>query len=113
MKKFLAFLGLMALVIGQIAIAQHYVAHPEHGLYEIGQSAQADQPSSEHRDGAAKHKCPECLLAKALQIFLPAAPVIDIAPIELTSVFTTEDTGFALVQTRTSHQPRAPPVFLI
>ncbi len=114
-RKLISIWALLALMLGQVALAQHSATHIDHGISLEFVSSHSDDYTHDHndREEGNKHQCPECVLTKALQTAFYNAS---------TTLFPASQTG-ATVQTYQSFKvainryktnaPRAPPVVLI
>lgn len=112
-KKFISLFALLALMLGQVAVAQHSAAHVDHGFIVQISSAHDDCNKSSHEDKESQHNCPECALQKTLQVALYHTPTVFIAPNETESL-TLYSTSFKLIKhLRETNAPRAPPVIFI
>ena len=113
-KRFIAVWALLAIMLGQVALAQHNAAHIEH-IFSQEKIASHDGHDDHHHDQEdnQKHECHECALIQSLQSAFYNAPAllsIDVKaePLTIPAPF------YIIVGSHyKSNPPRAPPFILI
>lgn len=101
--------ALVALLAGQIALAQHSAVHPDHSLVSLQTQHEGDPPEQ----GTHKKVCPECLLSKSLQTAYIAQTGTVLVDLASEQILATPTPLFLAGFIRTAHHPRGPPAFLI
>ena len=104
--------ALLALMLGQVTLAQHSASHIDHGFSHVV-SSHADHDEHHNDKDEKKHECPECLLTKSLQTAFYNTPfTLSFVPQVKTLVLQQRLSVVSLKQYN-SNTPRAPPATLI
>lgn len=105
--------ALLALMLGQVALAQHSASHIEHGFsQEI--VASHDAGDTHHHDKKnKKHDCPECLLTKSLQTAFYNAATISVVTSGSKTLALPKQSYLIVERPYRANAPRAPPTILI
>jgi len=113
----------MAMMIGQIVIAQHHSAHvsderPQetHNIAHVGDVHGYVSHGHDHHDNDEEkneHSCPECLLSQSLQIAFHNAPVTLFGNLTSEGSATFTQQSVVIGSYYNPNTPRAPPVALI
>jgi len=103
----------MAMMVGQIVIAQHHSAHVSSSFSEdchVEHDAHHDE-----KDGPrhSKNECPECLLSQTLNIALYNTTTTLFLNIEPHSLAGYEQSSIVVGSYYNPNAPRAPPIALI
>lgn len=111
-KKSISVWALLALIFGQLILAQHNAVHIEHGFSQEIASFH-DGHKHDHDEEEKEHQCPECLLTETLNIgFYHHSTIVFMVP--TTSGFTLQEKSDYILSARyQANLPRAPPVVLI
>lgn len=111
LKKFVSLWALLALLLGQVALAQHSANHTDHGVsFELSSSHSDDH---DHQEKSKKHQCPECVLTKSLQTAFYNAPVTLSFNFRTEVLLPQQYFIVTAVNHYNSNSPRAPPAILI
>lgn len=110
-RKFISLWALLALMLGQIALAQHSAAHIDHGIsFEF---AFSHDDNHDHQEENEKHQCPECVLTKSLQTaFYNASTTLFFAS-QTDSLIPVYQFRTIIIDRYQANSPRAPPSILI
>ncbi len=119
-RKFISLWVLLALMLGQVALAQHSASHIEHGFSQetvasndIHNNHNHNHDKHNHDKDNKKHECPECLLTKSLQTAFYNAPITLNFSLQAEAVVFTTRIPTVFVNHYNSNTPRAPPTVLI
>lgn len=112
-RKLVSIWALLALMLGQVTLAQHSASHIDHGFSQEITVSHNLCDEHQHDKEDQKHECPECLLTKSLQAAFYNTPVT-LAFALKSEVLRPQQYSVATVVNRyNSNSPRAPPVTLI
>lgn len=113
-RKFISVWALLALMVGQVLLAQHSATHIDHGFsQEVVVASDEVNDSHHHDEDSKKHECPECLLTKSLQTAFYHGPVtLSFAP-QVKALILQPESSIFYLNHYNSNSPRAPPVTLI
>ena len=119
-RKIISLWALLALLLGQVALAGHNATHIEHGFsQEIIVSYDAVHDHGQNHDHgheneeAKEHQCSECLLTKALQTaFYNAPATLSFFP-EIEVLVAGQKSVDISINRYYANAPRAPPYILI
>ena len=114
LRKLILIWALLALMLGQVTLAQHSVSHIDHGFsHAVSSHGDHDEHHNDKDNNNKKHECPECLLTKSLQTAFYNAPfTLSFVPQVETLVLQQRISVVSLKQYN-SNTPRAPPAILI
>jgi hypothetical protein len=113
LRKLISIWALLALLLGQIALAEHSAEHIDHGFSLEIASAHDDHGHDNHEEDSQKHHCPECVLTHSLLVDLDNLPAV-ITPEDISYQYIVPRTFVAQSKSRYSlNSPRAPPAILI
>jgi ABC-type Zn2+ transport system substrate-binding protein/surface adhesin len=117
LKKFISLWALMALMLGQLALAEHNASHMDHHLSSdvvaVHYEDHGHEHDHDHQKETKEHQCPECLLTKSLQTAFFHSPkplLVALSSEDLTSIHQSLAVKF---YRNKANAPRAPPVILI
>lgn len=109
---------IVAMMIGQIVIAQHHSVHISHNLVQESYDYSHNQHGHshdhhEHEEEKSEHNCSECLLNQSLQTAFHNPPVTLFGDLtsERLAIFTQE--SVVVGSYYNPNAPRAPPITLI
>ena len=115
-RRFIAGWALLAIMLGQVALAQHSATHIEHGfLQEISTTSHEgheDHHDEDHHD-SQKHNCSECALIQSLQTAFYHAPALLFTRIKAEPLTASTPFHIMAISHYKSSPPRAPPFILI
>lgn len=105
--------ALLALLFGQIALAEHSASHIDQGFSQEIVITHSHHDEHQHGGNHNKHECPECVLTQSLQaafynvldILLPSQHAEILRP--------TQQYVVVSIGRYKAHPTRAPPVILI
>ena len=112
-RNFISTWALLALMLGQVTLAQHSASHIDHGFPQ--ESLTSYDENHEHQDDKdnKKHECPECLLTKSLQTAFYNTPfTLSLVP-EVETLALLQRFSVVSLNRYNSNSPRAPPATLI
>lgn len=111
-RKFISLWALLALMLGQIALAQHSASHIDHGIsFELTSSGNDEH--HHHQEDSKKHQCPECVLTKSFQTaFYNISTALSFA-INIEILTPAQQDLLISINHYKAQNPRAPPVTLI
>lgn len=112
-RKLISLWALLALMLGQIALAEHSVSHIDHGLFQGEALSHEGHSDHKHDNGDKKHECPECLLTKSLQTAFYSAPFAITFILGAQTLTAQHQSFVAADKGYQANLPRAPPVFFI
>ncbi len=119
-KKSIAIVALLALMIGQIALAHHSAVHIDHGFSQAQEMVISHDDhhhnsdnDHNHNQDHKKHECPECLLTKSYQTAFYNAPLSLFLAVENNNLILPKQSLIVSRSYYNPNSPRAPPVFLI
>lgn len=105
--------ALLAVMLGQVTLAQHSASHIDHGFSQEVVASHSGHNEDQHDKDNKQHECPECLLTKSLQAAFYNTSVT-LAFVLQSEVLLHQQPSFATDANRyNSNSPRAPPVTLI
>ena len=112
-RKLISIWALLALLLGQLALAEHNATHIDHGYSQEIVTLHDGHNDDGHDQQKKKHSCPECVLIKSLQTAFYNAPALDFIHSGVQSnVFSTQSNVVVGVRYN-ANSPRAPPLLLI
>lgn len=110
-RKLISICALLALMFGQVVLAQHNATHIDHGIsFELAFSHNDEHHHQEERE---KHQCPECVLTKLLQtaFYNVSSTLLSASQV---GTLTPEHESLTVVNNNyKANSPRAPPAILI
>lgn len=112
-KKFISLWALLALMFGQVTLAQHSASHIEHGFFQEITVSQSTHDEHQHDKNNKKHECPECLLTKSLQTAFYNAPVTLSFSLQKEALKLQQQSFVISLNRYKANSPRAPPAILI
>jgi hypothetical protein len=111
-KKFISLWALLALMLGQVTLAQHNASHIDHGFSQAVTSHGGQDEHQNDKDNK-KHECPECLLTKSLQTAFYNVSVALSFTSEAEALVPQQQSLTIAVNLYKANSPRAPPTLLI
>ena len=112
-RKFISIWALLALMLGQVTLAQHSASHIDHGFSQEVTTSHNDHSDHKQDPHKKKHECPECLLTKSLQAAFYNTPVTLAFALQAETLAQIQQPITIAVNRYKANSPRAPPAFLI
>ena len=112
-RKFISIWALLALMIGQVTLAQHSASHIDHRFSQEIAVSHDGHDKHQSDKSKKKHECPECLLTKSLQAAFYNAPSTLLVTLGAETFATTQQSLTIAVNRYQANPPRAPPAILI
>ena len=118
-RKFTLIWTLLALLLGQIAFAEHSAVHIDHGFsIKIASSHNGHEHDHHHHDHKKeqkdqKHDCSVCVLTDTFQTAFYHTPVLNLISAELKSYQFAAHKNPVIATRYKSNSARAPPTNLI
>lgn len=116
-RKIISVWALLALMIAQIAVAQHSAAHFDHGFespyLELSTADHQDQNDDDDQEHETAHECPECLVTKSLSAAFVSDHALHQELLTGADHFYVTETPYVSARQTKPYNPRAPPAFLI
>ena len=115
-RRFITVWALLAIMFGQVALAQHNAAHIEHGFSQKISTTSHDGHEHHHdedHEDSQKHNCSECVLTHSLQTAFYHAPALLFIHIKAEPLTASTPFHIMAISHYKSNPPRAPPFILI
>lgn len=112
-RKLISIWALIALMIAQLAVAQHSAAHFDHGFETLHLEQHAADDNHDTGDQNPHYECPEYLLTKSMQHALLGDVAYSYVPSVSHHAFYIHDDEIIAARKTSPYQSRAPPAFLI
>ncbi len=116
LRRLISVWALLTLMLGQITLAQHSVEHIDHGLSQeitVSYDNHDEHDEHEHDQDNNKHECPECSLAKSLQVAFYNAPAALTFALSVQTRQVQPKSYMGAAYQSKANAPRAPPHSLI
>lgn len=114
-RRLISLWALLALMLGQIALAEHSATHIDHGFSQETVVLHGDHNGDHHQhdQDTDKHECPECVLTQSLQTAFYLLPTVLFSTPKAETFTLTQKSPTISSNRYKAHPPRAPPTTLI